>query len=68
MEVIYDYVKAGRPAPAALVQGLIAHARALGADGVILGCTELSTLGLSARTDPAFCRLKTFLNFPPLLS
>lgn len=51
MAVIYDYVKAGRPAPEGLVQGLIAHAVEQGADGVILGCTELSTLGLPARCD-----------------
>lgn len=49
MEVIYDYVKAGRPAPDALTERLVSHGAERGADGVILGCTELSMLGLPPR-------------------
>lgn len=46
MSAIYDYVKAGRPAPAGMLDGVCDHLIAAGADCLILGCTELSLLGI----------------------
>ena len=40
--VIFDEVKAGRPVDAAALERLAAPFRAVGCDGVVLGCTELS--------------------------
>lgn len=38
----FDEVKAGRPVDAAALERLAAPFRAVGCDGVVLGCTELS--------------------------
>jgi aspartate racemase len=44
MELIYGQVKAGRPADLDLFYGIRDDLRCRGAQGVILGCTELSLL------------------------
>ncbi|MGL5865915.1 MAG: aspartate/glutamate racemase family protein [Dermatophilaceae bacterium] len=44
MAVIYDGVKAGNPVPRERFTALVEHLRSGGADGVALGCTELSVL------------------------
>ncbi|MBR7744794.1 amino acid racemase [Phycicoccus sp. BSK3Z-2] len=44
MSVIYDGVKAGRPVPRERFDALVAHLKDKGAQGVALGCTELSVL------------------------
>ena len=49
MSVIYDYVKAGRSVPEGFFEGALDHLSACGCDGFILGCTELSLLGMPAR-------------------
>lgn len=49
MTLIYDYVKAGKTAPESLQRTVLDSYRPSGADGIILGCTELSTLGIGFR-------------------
>ena len=44
MQIIYDGVKAGKPAPRADFDRVANHLRAKGAQCLILGCTELSVL------------------------
>ena len=44
MSVIYDGVKAGRPVPRERFDALVAHLMDKGAQGVALGCAELSLL------------------------
>ncbi len=44
MSLIFDYVKANRPAPHELFYEICDHLRTAGADTVILGCTELSVI------------------------
>ena len=46
MDMIYAYLKAGKPVPAELLRTAIAQIDASGADSIILGCTELSLLDL----------------------
>ena len=46
MAVIYDHVKAGRPAPDDLLDDIFADLEAQDCDTTILGCTELSVIGL----------------------
>lgn len=47
MSVIYDEVKAGAPVHPSRIEAMAAALIRQGADGIILGCTELSVLGLS---------------------
>ena len=49
MSVIYDHVKAARAVPAGLFEEALDNLVACGCDGFILGCTELSLLGMPAR-------------------
>lgn len=51
MRVIYDYVKAGWQVPEDLFESVLDHLAERGCDGFILGCTELSLLGMPARYD-----------------
>lgn len=44
MGIIYDQVKAGRPADVAALHGVADRLRSRGADVVVLGCTELSVV------------------------
>lgn len=44
MGIIYDQVKAGRPADVVALHGVADRLRARGADVVVLGCTELSVV------------------------
>lgn len=44
MSIIYDDVKAGRPADMQAFYDVCAHLRSRGCDSVILGCTELSVI------------------------
>lgn len=44
MSIIYDNVKAGRPADMQAFYDVCAHLRSRGCDSVILGCTELSVI------------------------
>ncbi len=44
MGIIYDQVKAGRPADVAALHGVADRLAARGADVVVLGCTELSVV------------------------
>ena len=44
MGIIYDQVKAGRPADVAALHAVADRLRARGADVVVLGCTELSVV------------------------
>lgn len=46
MSAIYDYVKAGRKAPMGYLDAVCDHLIEKGADCLILGCTELSLLGI----------------------
>lgn len=46
MSAIYDYVKAGRKAPDGMLDEVCDHLIEKGADCLILGCTELSLLGI----------------------
>lgn len=46
MAVIYDHVKAGVPTPDALVSSIFSELEAEGCDAAILGCTELSVVGI----------------------
>lgn len=46
MAVIYDHIKAGRPAPEDLLDDIFADLKAQGCDTAILGCTELSVIDL----------------------
>ncbi len=43
--LIYDHIKAGVPAPEGLLESVVDAVLAQGADGVVLGCTELSVAG-----------------------
>lgn len=49
MSIIYDDVKAGREADPAKVGGVLEAMMAQGVDGIVLGCTELSLLGIPRR-------------------
>lgn len=53
MSIIYDDVKAGHSADPAKVQLVLDAMLEEGADGIILGCTELSLLGIGRRTEGA---------------
>lgn len=44
MSIIYDQVKAGRPADVGALQGVVDRLVARGADVALLGCTELSVV------------------------
>lgn len=44
--IIYDQVKAGRPADLAALRGVASHLVERGAQAVILGCTELSVVAV----------------------
>lgn len=44
MSIIYDDVKAGRPADMRAFDDVCGHLRARGCDSVLLGCTELSVI------------------------
>ncbi len=46
MAIIYDQVKAGRPADVPALRGVAERLAARGADVVVLGCTELSVVAL----------------------
>ncbi len=49
MSVIYDYVKAGRAVPAGMFEEVLDEMLVRGCNGFILGCTELSLLGMPTR-------------------
>ena len=49
--LIFEFVKAGKEAPESMLDSAIDHLIDAGADGVILGCTELSVAAGSG-TDP----------------
>ena len=44
MAIVYEGVKAGVPVPRGRFDGVVDHLRGLGAEAVVLGCTELSVL------------------------
>lgn len=44
MAIVYDGVKAGRPVSRTRFDAVVEHLRGLGAEAVVLGCTELSVL------------------------
>ncbi len=46
MAIIYDHVKAGRAVPDGLLDDIFADLEAQGCDTAILGCTELSVIGI----------------------
>lgn len=46
MEIIYSYVKAGKTVPEELKANVLSELQKKGCDSVILGCTELSVIGL----------------------
>lgn len=48
MAVIYDFVKSGTPVPDALIASIFAELEEAGCDAAILGCTELSVIGIPA--------------------
>ncbi|MDO4443083.1 MAG: amino acid racemase [Slackia sp.] len=48
MSIIYDDVKAGRPADMQAFDDVCAHLRERGCDSVLLGCTELSVIDAPA--------------------
>ena len=48
MSIIYDDVKAGRPADMRAFDDVCAHLRERGCDSVLLGCTELSVIDAPA--------------------
>ncbi len=48
MSIIYDDVKAGRPANMQAFYDVCSHLRSRGCDSVILGCTELSVIAAPA--------------------
>jgi aspartate racemase len=50
-EIIYRYVKAGQPAPQGMLDSVIDTVLANGADGVVLGCTELSVAATGLHND-----------------
>lgn len=49
MSIIYDDVKAGRPANMQAFDDVCAHLRERGCDSVLLGCTELSVIDAPAQ-------------------
>ncbi|WP_139652621.1 aspartate/glutamate racemase family protein [Raoultibacter phocaeensis] len=53
MSIIYDYVKAGRNVPPETVASVCEALVREGCDGIMLGCTELSLLGLGGRAQGA---------------
>lgn len=50
-DVIYRYAKAGRPVPSPLIQSILSCGETRDADGIILGCTELSLVGFPSTFD-----------------
>ncbi len=48
MSIIYENVKAGIPVPEEKVESVMSALACQGCDGVILGCTELSVIGIPA--------------------
>lgn len=44
MHMIYENVKKGQPADLDMLEAVTKHLRGMGADRVILGCTELSVI------------------------
>ena len=53
MSIIYDDVKAGRPASPEKVVNVCDALTSAGSDGIMLGCTELSLLGLPRKVGEA---------------
>lgn len=51
MACIYDYVKAGVPVPEEVIVRIFAELTREGCDAAILGCTELSCMGLPESVD-----------------
>lgn len=49
MDIIYNQVKAGKPADLAALSRVCEHMADAGADGLVLGCTELSLAGMGVR-------------------
>ncbi len=52
MSIIYDHVKANRPVPKNMLFEVYDHLRSVGAENIILGCTELSVAAENAVETP----------------